>query len=185
MNWPYCARPHHNHHRTGRAHWTTPFQHPHRASRHSLPSQAGHSAHCIQGANAKLHYHGPTVPRYTEAAHGHLHVRLLLAMLSPNDGYNEIGLTMQSAGPVREEWQPIHLSYLYQGSEFGHWKVTGGTMPLPSDIPASPRQMYANCWTAKHTTTKSVLLGQDDSSQWSGYPVPKMQLQAHSLSCFG
>ena len=33
-----------------------------------------------------------------------------LPMLSPNDGYNETGLTMQSAGPVREEWQPIHLS---------------------------------------------------------------------------
>ena len=33
---------------------------------------------------------------------------------------------MQSAGPVREEWQPIHMSYLYQGSEFGHWKVSGG-----------------------------------------------------------
>ena len=49
-----------------------------------------------------------------------------LPMLSPNYGYNETGLTMQSAGPVREEWQPIHLSYLYQGSEFGHWKVTGG-----------------------------------------------------------
>ena len=49
-----------------------------------------------------------------------------LPMLSPNDGYNETGLTMHSAGPVREEWQPIHLSYLYQGSEFGHWKVTGG-----------------------------------------------------------
>ena len=41
-----------------------------------------------------------------------------LPMLSPNDGYNETGLTMQSAGPVREEWQPIHLSYLYQGSAF-------------------------------------------------------------------
>ena len=49
-----------------------------------------------------------------------------LPMLSPNDGYNETGLTMQSAGPVREEWQPIQLSYLFQGSEFGHWKVTGG-----------------------------------------------------------
>ena len=49
-----------------------------------------------------------------------------LPMLSPHDGYNETGLTMQSAGPVREEWQPIHMSYLYQGSEFGHWKVSGG-----------------------------------------------------------
>ena len=75
--------PHHNHHRTDWAHWTTPCQYPHRASRHSLPSQAGHSAHCIQGANAKLHYHGPTVPRYPEAAHGHLHVRLLPAHAQP------------------------------------------------------------------------------------------------------
>ena len=33
---------------------------------------------------------------------------------------------MQSAGPVREEWQQIDLSYLYKGSEFGHWKVSGG-----------------------------------------------------------
>ena len=49
-----------------------------------------------------------------------------LPMLSPNHGYNETGLTMQSVGPVREEWQPIHMSYLYQGSEFGHWKVSGG-----------------------------------------------------------
>ena len=47
-------------------------------------------------------------------------------MLSPNDGYNETGLTMQSAGPIREAWQPIQLSYLFKGSEFGHWKVTGG-----------------------------------------------------------
>ena len=42
-----------------------------------------------------------------------------LPMLSPNDGYNETGLTMQSAGPVREEWQPIYMSYLYQGSRQG------------------------------------------------------------------
>ena len=49
-----------------------------------------------------------------------------LPMLSPNDGYNETGLTMQGAGPVRQEWQSVQLSYLYKGSEFGHWKVTGG-----------------------------------------------------------
>ena len=49
-----------------------------------------------------------------------------LPMLSPNDGYNETGLTMQKAGPVRQEWQPVQLSYLYKGSEFGHWKVYGG-----------------------------------------------------------
>ena len=44
-----------------------------------------------------------------------------LPMLSPNEGYNETGLTMQSAGPVREPWQPIQLEYLFKGSEFGHW----------------------------------------------------------------
>ena len=49
-----------------------------------------------------------------------------LPMLSPNEGYNETGLTMQSAGPVREPWQTIQFAYLFKGSEFGHWKVTGG-----------------------------------------------------------
>jgi hypothetical protein len=33
---------------------------------------------------------------------------------------------MQSAGPIREAEQPIRLSYLFKGSQFGHWKVTGG-----------------------------------------------------------
>ena len=47
-------------------------------------------------------------------------------MLSPNEGYNETGLTMQGAGPVREPWQPIHFEYMFKGSEFGHWRVKGG-----------------------------------------------------------
>ena len=41
-----------------------------------------------------------------------------LPMLSPNEGHNETGLTMQSAGPIRR--------IPFQGSEFGHWKVKGG-----------------------------------------------------------
>ena len=49
-----------------------------------------------------------------------------LPMLSPNEGYNETGLTMQSAGPIRQPWQPITLEFLFKGSEFGHWKVKGG-----------------------------------------------------------
>ena len=49
-----------------------------------------------------------------------------LPMLSPNEGYNETGLTMQSAGPIRQPWQPIALEFLFKGSEFGHWKVKGG-----------------------------------------------------------
>ena len=49
-----------------------------------------------------------------------------LPMLSPNEGYNEAGLTMQSAGPIRQPWQPITFEFLFKGSEFGHWKVKGG-----------------------------------------------------------
>ena len=49
-----------------------------------------------------------------------------LPMLSPNEGYNETGLTMQSAGPVRQPSQPIALEFLFKGSEFGHWRVKGG-----------------------------------------------------------
>ena len=49
-----------------------------------------------------------------------------LPMLSPNEGYNETGLTMPSAGPVRELWQPVELEFQFKGSEFGHWKVKGG-----------------------------------------------------------
>ena len=49
-----------------------------------------------------------------------------LPMLSPNEGYNETGLTMQSAGPVREPWQPVELEFQFKGSKFGHWKVKGG-----------------------------------------------------------
>ena len=50
-----------------------------------------------------------------------------LPMLSPYEGYNETGLTQQAAGPVREPGQPITFEYLFQGSEFGHWRVTGST----------------------------------------------------------
>ena len=49
-----------------------------------------------------------------------------LPMLSPNEGYNETRLTMQSAGPIREPWQPIAFEFLFKGSEFGHWRVKGG-----------------------------------------------------------
>ena len=51
-----------------------------------------------------------------------------LPMLNPNEGWNETGLTMQSAGPVREPWQPVDVDFEFQfkGSEFGHWKVRGG-----------------------------------------------------------
>ena len=50
-----------------------------------------------------------------------------LPMLSPYEGYNETGLTQQAAGPVKAPGQHISLEYLFQGSEFGHWRVTGST----------------------------------------------------------
>ena len=74
---------HHNHRTAGRAHWTTPCQHPDWTSRHSIPGHAGHSAHCIESTNAKLHHNGPTFPRYTEVAYGHLHAWLLPAHAQP------------------------------------------------------------------------------------------------------
>ena len=49
-----------------------------------------------------------------------------LPMLSPNEGHNETGLTMQSAGPIRQPWQQITFEFLFKGSEFGHWRVKGG-----------------------------------------------------------
>ena len=61
---------------------------------------------------------GPTLPWHPTAAHGCLHAGLLSA--------NETGLTMQSAGPIREPWQPIAFEFLFKGSEFGHWRVKGG-----------------------------------------------------------
>ena len=44
------------------------------------------------------------------------HVDYYLPMLSPNEGYNETGLTMQSAGPVREPWQPTGTGLAVQQS---------------------------------------------------------------------
>ena len=49
-----------------------------------------------------------------------------LPMLSPNEDFYETGLTMQSAGPIHQPWQPITFEFLFKGSEFGHWKVKGG-----------------------------------------------------------
>ena len=126
MNWPYCARP------------TTTITElvEHIGQRHSNIHTEQAATHYLAKL-ATVHIASRAqMPSYTTMVQQFLGTMKLpmaiymldyyLPMLSPNDGYNETGLTMQSAGPVREEWQPIHLSYLYQGSEFGHWKVTGG-----------------------------------------------------------
>ena len=52
---------------------------------------------------------------------------ILQVYISPHESRGpETGLTMQSAGPVRQPSQPIALEFLFKGSEFGHWKVKGG-----------------------------------------------------------
>ena len=116
---------------------TTPSEYPHwrNAVQYlaKLPQCRLHPEHKCPAA-----LHGSTFPRHPEVTHGYLCARLLLfcgrrplpfggshlcARLQPahvtNDGYNETEeLTMQSARPVREEWQPIHMSHLYQGEFF-------------------------------------------------------------------
>ena len=80
-------------------------------------------------SRAKLLTYKTMVQHFLGTLHLPLAVYMLdyyLPMLSPNEGYNETGLTMQSAGPIREPWQPIALEFLFKGSEFGHWKVKGG-----------------------------------------------------------
>ena len=76
----------------------------------------GDSQHRVQSQTAQLHNNGPTLPWHPTAAHGCLHLDYYLPMLSPNEGYNETGLTMQSAGPIREPWQPncIRISFQRQ-----------------------------------------------------------------------
>ena len=59
-----------------------------------------------------------------------------LPMLSPNEGYNETGLTMQSAGPVREHWQPIQFEFLFKGSDLAIGKLEEDTMHSLSGTPA-------------------------------------------------
>ena len=108
-----------------------------------------------------------------------------LPMLSPNDGYNETGLTMQSAGPVREEWQPIQLSYLFQGSEFGHWKVTGEydafAFRHPSLAHTDVRQLLES--EAHHH--KVCPIGTGRLIAMVGVAHAEVQLKEHSMSCLG
>ena len=77
-----------------------------------------------------------------------------LPMLSPNEGYNETGLTMQSAGPIRQPWQPIAFEFLFKGSEFGHWRVKGGQDAFAFRHPSLGQ---SEVFSLMHTTTKLAL----------------------------
>ena len=49
-------------------------------------------------------------------------------MVWPLEGAQEAyRSTKKKKMPVREPGQPITFEYLFQGSEFGHWRVTGST----------------------------------------------------------
>ena len=97
-----------------------------RARCNSISSHTGYSQHRVQSKSAQLHNNGRTLPWHLAATHAVYMLDYYLQMLSPNEGYNETGLTMQSAGPIRKHWQSIEFEFLFKGSEFGHWRVKGG-----------------------------------------------------------
>ena len=62
-----------------------------------------------------------------------------LPMLSPNDGYNE-ETHHAECWPSPRGMVTHHMSNLHQGSEFGHWKVTGEQDAFAFRHPASPNR---------------------------------------------
>ena len=64
---------------------------------------------------------------------------------------------MQSAGPVREPWQPVDFEFQFKGSEFGHWKVRGGRDAFAFRHPSlGQTDTSTTSWKAKHTIIKSA-----------------------------
>ena len=59
-----------------------------------------------------------------------------LPMLSPNEGYNETGLTMQSAGPIRQPWQPLPSNSSLKAANLDTGKSKADKMHLRSDTQA-------------------------------------------------
>ena len=99
-----------------------------------------------------------------------------LPMLSPNDGYNETGLTMQSAGRFERHGNLSSFPTYSKEVNLAIGKSLEDTMRSPSDTRVLPKQKCANCLTVKPTTTKSALLGQADSLPWSGSPMQTIKL---------
>ena len=88
-------------------------------------------------------------------------------MLSPNDGYNETGLTMQSAGRfVKHGNLSCSLAFLKEVS-FGHWKVTRGCDTFAFRHSSLGQADVRQLLESEPTTTKSAPLGQADSLLWS------------------
>ena len=89
-----------------------------------------------------------------------------LPMLSPNEGYNETGLTMQSAGPIRQSSQPIALEFLFKGSEFGHWKVKGGQDAFAFRHPSLGKTEVLSLLASDAHHHKVSPIGTGGLSQW-------------------
>ena len=92
-----------------------------------VPGHTSHRPNRVQSTNAQL----PTmVQHFLGTLHLPMAIYMLdyyLPMLSLNDGYNETGLTMQGAGPVRQEWQSVQLVLTsIREANLANWKVTGG-----------------------------------------------------------
>ena len=61
---------------------------------------------------------------------------------------------MQSAGPIRQPWQPITFEFLFKGSEFDIGKSKADKMHLRSDILALAKLKSSASWPAMRTITK-------------------------------
>ena len=87
-----------------------------------------------------------------------------LPMLSPNEGYNETGLTMQSAGPVRQPSQPLPSSFFSKAASLATGESKVDRMRSHSDIQALVKLMCLAYLPAMRTTTKSAPLARVGSS---------------------
>ena len=62
-----------------------------------------------------------------------------LPMLSPNEGHNETGLTMQSAGPIVNHGNQLHSNFFSRAASLVTGESKGGKMHLRSDTRASAK----------------------------------------------
>ena len=106
-----------------------------------------------------------------------------LPMLSPNESYNETGLTMQSAGPVRQPSQPIALEFLFKGSEFSTGESKADRMHSRSDIQALVKLMCLAYLLVMRTITKSAPLARVGSLLWLAQQTHQLMTEMTYKSC--
>ena len=111
---------------------------PRCAARYPVPRFPSHCSDCIQSSDVELHHNGPTLPGTLQLPTAIYMLDYYLPMLSPNEGYNETGLTMQSAGPVREPGNPSSWSFYSKVVNLAIGRLGEGIMlRLPAPQPGA------------------------------------------------